>query len=1223
MTLRRFRQWLLAGSLCALMMLMPVAAQATEPLAWEITPTIMQQQHSLKNAHLVDMGAGRQAMECDGAVALEMYGLQAHLSQGWWRVILLVRPDRAAQADDRLEFSLWNPYGSPGSFNFTTVLAPGEFGPGDKSVAIARQLYVGPDNGNLGMYLRGGWKGLQLDGIRFEPLPDALFVQSVQADRLVYGMQESGTLRVALQNSAPTPQRARLIVEIEAGLNPATTLTDQEIEIPPAGAVAHNVTVKLPPQPEYGHQLRAVLRRPGPNGEILGEARDWFFVSDKPVRIGQLGAWPSAQNYVPQGEEQFVADFRRKCFPLVEMPFWAPDDYMRLIPPEGKDRWWSGQTLAQLSTQTIKARIAALHNQGMRALGYTDLRISFGFRVAELFRRHPEWCHWDANDEAMAFSPVDTARQAREDDSERFDPANPNKSRFGASGVFTVMTGNPAAVDYHIHQLVAAVNYFDWDGFRYDDYCDYDFPATDMLGNHVPYKGFTVPVLTARTRAALELAKPGIIYGRNMEWTPRIGKGSGGAWVTQSGGDSMLETPMPLDTLPMPGDDYYTEHLRNDGLEMQERVTAYWGDGARWEDIAEKLNRFGQNAARRGGHAYAITPSHNYAIDGRTMAALLFASRVHMAYWASEWQVPYLRLAARHCDLIYGDTLQPAPRDMLTVEARGGREPWWKRYVRVAEPAPGKRIYLVHLINPPVKPTVDTKNMLPPPPATDLALTWTLPAGWKAVRAWQLSADNGEGLETSITRAPKIERVAVTYGSEPRRELLPLRVAAGRATVTVPSVLQWSIIALECSGPTTDRLPAWRFPLPPSPTQPRQCTTTPVTVPVSPNRLIPVVISGRHPSWQHNNAGKREPLSRVPDASSADGMAVQVQAPLYQETYFSGIHGGRYRFSVRMKTLAVPPADAKLHLRCWAAYQAWVLEQDLPLAALVPGTWTEVTLEATIGDDHGNCGVSITGGWDGLLIDRLEIRELQPELETTNFTEQKLRPWPAGLAPAADGHAWCLRGLWQEFFGLDAAMKACGIAADNSDWWTWRERRGWSGPQIKTPEELAKYRLVVLANIDLRSLSLEQRAWLKGWVEVGGSLLMTGGPYALGRGWWQDSDILASIMPATLKPYDLQPAAGPLLLQGAGPLAALTLPGNASTVWLHELAPKPGVQVALTAGGQPALILGEAGKGRVALLALAPLGEDIPGAWWRSDTGVKISEAACRWLLRQPAHDLH
>ena len=121
-------------------------------------------------------------------------------------------------------------------------------------------------------------------------------------------------------------------------------------------------------------------------------------------------------------------------------------------------------------------------------------------------------------------------------------------------------------------------------------------------------------------------------------------------------------------------------------------------------------NRLGNNAARRGGHAYAINGAHTFAIDARTLTALAFASRVHLAYYASEWQRPYLRLAARHCDLLYGETLQPAPEGTLRMEAQGGREPWWRRYVRVLEPAPGKRIYLVHLINPPEKPGIDAET---------------------------------------------------------------------------------------------------------------------------------------------------------------------------------------------------------------------------------------------------------------------------------------------------------------------------------------------------------------------------------------------------------------------------------------------------------------------------------------------------------------------------------
>jgi len=63
----------------------------------------------------------------------------------------------------------------------------------------------------------------------------------------------------------------------------------------------------------------------------------------------------------------------------------------------------------------------------------------------------------------------------------------------------------------------------------------------------------------------------------------------------------------------------------------------------------------------------------------------MLASRVHLAYWASEWQVPYLRMATRHCDLLYGDSLRPAPAGTLALEMKGDRAPWWKRYVRVLD----------------------------------------------------------------------------------------------------------------------------------------------------------------------------------------------------------------------------------------------------------------------------------------------------------------------------------------------------------------------------------------------------------------------------------------------------------------------------------------------------------------------------------------------------------
>ncbi len=1193
----------MAAALLSIVSGLNASAVADEPAAWDLTPAEMATSAG-KTAHVGDPGDGTQALLLDGPMQLEKYSLQSHLSEGWWRISFRLQPDRAARPDERLECAVWNPNGSPGAFRFVSALTPPEFGPGGKPVVVTRQLRVGPANGNLGMYLRGGWKGLAVAGLRFEPIADPLFLESVRADRLLYGSAEGGTAIVSLLNGGTQPSRARLIVELEAGLGTAITLHDAEVEIPPTGRGAHVVTVPFPPQAEYGHQLRALLRPStgsgqaasagsgqarstgsGQAGEVLGDARDWFYVSDRPVRIGHLAAWGADRDYEPKAIDTYISSLRHNLFPLTEMAFWAPDDYCMLVPPEGKERWWSGQTLAQLSTATVKARIDALHAQGMRAIAYTDLRLDFGFRVSELFRRHPDWCNWDANDTTMAWSPAEVALQWREDDAERFDPKEPNKPRFGARGVWGPQTGNPAPVDYHIAQLVASAKFFGWDGFRYDDPYDYDFAGADLLGRKVPFAGFSAPVLLARLRSALEQAKPGIVYGHNMEWSRGL--------------TANVEVPMPLDTPPA-ADDYYTEHLRDDGLHLQERTTTYWGDGSNWEDMAEKLNRLGHNAARHGGHAYAITKAHSFAIDGRTLTALMLASRVHLAYWASEWQVPYMRLAARHCDLLYGDSLRPAPEGTLTVRATGGREVWWQRYVRVLEPAAGKRVYLVHLINPPVKPGIDGKNQAAPPAAAGLELAWRLPARWKAERAWELSADRGDGLD--LSGAP---------GSAPTRRELPVSTGGGVLTVKPSEVIQWTIVAVECTGPARDRLPAWRFTLPPPPAQPAQFPTAPVPAGYTPNATPPRVFDADHPMW------KAQPR-RTNDSACVAGKAVQLDTPLSTETYFSGVQGGRYRFALRVKSSDAPPANAKLHLSCWPNGRAWVVNADFPLADLKPGQWTNLVIEADLGSDRGNCGVQVTGGWSSLLVDRLEFSLVKGLSESGRLAEQKLRPWPADLAPAAAGGAWCQRGLWHEFLRLDDAFKACGVSEAPCDWYIWRAQRGWNGPQLAKPEDLAQYRLVVLADVDLRTLPVEQRAWLRGWVEAGGSLLMTGGPYGLGRGWWQESDLLAPILPATLSSFDLRAADAPLRLATAGPLAAVKLPGDAVTCWLHELAPKPGSTVALTAGGKPALVLGEAGKGRVALLALAPLGEDCPGAWWRSDAGGKIVEATCRWLLRQP-----
>ena len=57
---------------------------AGEPQAWEMTAADVV--NAAKNtAHLANVGNRKQVAELDGALQLEAYGLNAHLSEGWWR----------------------------------------------------------------------------------------------------------------------------------------------------------------------------------------------------------------------------------------------------------------------------------------------------------------------------------------------------------------------------------------------------------------------------------------------------------------------------------------------------------------------------------------------------------------------------------------------------------------------------------------------------------------------------------------------------------------------------------------------------------------------------------------------------------------------------------------------------------------------------------------------------------------------------------------------------------------------------------------------------------------------------------------------------------------------------------------------------------------------------------------------------------------------------------
>ena len=122
------------------------------------------------------------------------------------------------------------------------------------------------------------------------------------------------------------------------------------------------------------------------------------------------------------------------------------------------------------------------------------------------------------------------------------------------------------------------------------------------------------------------------------------------------------------------------------------------------------------------------------------------------------------------------------------------------------------------------------------------------------------------------------------------------------------------------------------------------------------------------------------------------------------------------------------------------------------------------------------------------------------------------------------------------------------------------------------------------------------RAALRDFVNAGGGLLVLGGNFSLGQGYFANT-FLADLLPVTVAAIrDVQQASPPLTLRPAQAGLARALPGSywkAAPVlyWRHRVAPKPEAQVQLLAGDEGVLFTGSFGKGRVAVFTGTVLGE--------------------------------
>ena len=178
-----------------------------------------------------------------------------------------------------------------------------------------------------------------------------------------------------------------------------------------------------------------------------------------------------------------------------------------------------------------------------------------------------------------------------------------------------------------------------------------------------------------------------------------------------------------------------------------------------------------------------------------------------------------------------------------------------------------------------------------------------------------------------------------------------------------------------------------------------------------------------------------------------------------------------------------------------------------------------------------------------------------------------------------------VRGLWSDLYQCETAFALLGgVRIVN----VWHSPDGVSGSFPGTAEEFARYDLVILANVNGRSLRPEGRAVLKRYVESGGAVLMLGGYYAFGAE-YHGTEL------AEIAPVEFMDRRDLVTCPTGARIAPVKDSAEPRVFWRHNVTPKSGAHVGLTADDQPLLITGTFGKGRVAVFAGSVMGEPQSG----------------------------
>lgn len=975
-----------------------------------------------------------------------------------------------------------------------------------------------------------------------------LSVTSFRADKLLYKPDEKGTLSLHVLNRGHHAVSARIEVSL------IQELADEKILAPVHVKLERGEKqIEIPFTAEGRFGVQATVRvTADPDSAI---AHEYFSVSDNFFEVGIGSLWGAAL-HTGLGKHRDVAEKARKIRSnWFELFFWAPCDWSTLVSP--LEKWWSGQASYPENEKNLLELIHNCHQQGIRVAAYASCNPAGPF-AWEVARRRPEMFQRNAD------GTIDGQFNVENLDSWN-DPTWRQKPRQIGWNSIRLDLRRTDTLDFGIDQIIASAKHYGWDAIRFDGH--YTVRGYDELSTR------NMRRLKERLETEVPDLRLGFNYGRAPEW--RDG-------VTHEMREAMAG-----------GGLYLQEGLRNWRYTDRQYET--------WSDYATNELRVAKQIQSLGGSYHCILVSQKITppqafyklVYSLVAGGHPFYGEHAKTVGSSDWGAFLTRWSAMLWDLRLRRIKDPEP----SISVSGEPRLHWKTLVQERVESTSRKFVVLHLVNPPENDRIETTTF--PSPTGPIQVTFR-PHSDEIVTRAKLVRPEMDGFETN----------------------LELVRDGANVNVSVPEIQYWSMVILELQGTYDLPTVVAKYTEPPDAAKVEAAMNgRTLRSSADPNQRVATEVAENTQIWETNTGYSGHGIKTIASESDADDGLAQSRtlegkaprSPFLGRPYMGPIPEGRYRVGVRLKRSVIREdglgkvffrvLDHRLDKNVAVAYLQTKSDESSAARKTFTfadsGTYAVYSLEIEL-KQAAMIEVSLwpegEQGESTLNLDHIEIETLEV------YTDEKLAEWnpvpkPSGLN-APIGHAprrgLFVRGLhWQHY------------STETKDW----DAR-YDIPA--TYDDIYRYDVIVLANVDARQTTYEIRKIIRDWVNDGGRLVMLGGMSTFGQG-AMASTYFQDLLPFQLHgPRDVVQCEAPLIL---GAMPGVPWPESPLVYWRHNLEVRENCKVLAYAGAIPMLTVHDVGQGKVYAFAGTVLGEPTTGqnpfwttkAWrdlWQSIHGI-------------------